>query len=127
VGAEVGVGDGDLHDQILQLEAEMEKLAERIDRCRKIVLGSKIAIAAASILLLAVTVGLIRSDPVYIVGAIAVVIGGIVAFGSNASTLNQTAISLKAAGARRTELIDRANPRVIGEADGVDRRYTFRS
>jgi len=82
------VGDGDLHDQILQLEAEMEKLAERIDRCRKIVLGSKIAIAAASILLLAVTVGLIRSDPVYIVGAIAVVIGGIVAFGSNASTLN---------------------------------------
>lgn len=121
------MGDSDLHDQIVQLEAEMEELAERIERCRKIVRGAKVAIAGASMLLLGITLGLIRSDPVYTVAAIAVVVGGVVALGSNTSTLKQAAGAIKAAEARRTELIDRANPRVIREADGIDRRYDFRS
>lgn len=107
------MSDEDLHDQILQLEVEIEQLAERIERCRKIVQGAKVAIAAAGILLLAIAIGAIRLDPVAVVSAIAVVIGGVVAFGSNTSTLKQAAISLKAAEARRTKLIDRADPRVI--------------
>jgi hypothetical protein len=40
------MADGDLHDEILRLEAQIEELTEAIDRCRKIILVSKIAVAA---------------------------------------------------------------------------------
>jgi hypothetical protein len=38
--------DGDLHEQILHLEAHIEELADVIERCRKITLISKATIAA---------------------------------------------------------------------------------
>jgi hypothetical protein len=41
-----GMADGDLHDQIARLEADIEHFAEGLDRCRKAVLLSKVAIAA---------------------------------------------------------------------------------
>jgi hypothetical protein len=110
--------DGDLHDQILRLEALVEELTEAIERCRKAILISKVAIAAGGIWLLAFTFGAIGFDPIAMIGAISAVIGGIVVFGSNTSTSKQAAVAIKAAEALRAELIGKIDLRSIGEAEG---------
>jgi hypothetical protein len=81
----IRMSGGDPRDQILRLEAGIEDLTELIGRCRKIILISKIAVAAAGIWLLALTIGITRFDPVAMIGAIAVVIGGTVVLGSRHS------------------------------------------
>jgi hypothetical protein len=111
------MADGDLRDQILRLEAHIEALTEVIERCRKFILASKIAMTAGGIWLLAFTLGAIGFDPMAMIGAIAVVIGGIVVFGSNMSTSRQAAVAIKAAEASRAELIGRIDLRTVGEAD----------
>jgi hypothetical protein len=116
----VNVDGGDLHDQIVDLEARIEKLTEVAARCRKIALMSKLAMAAGAAWLLAFTLGAIGFDPAAMTGAIAAVIGGIVVFGSNSTTAKQTASAIKAAEALRTELIGRIDPRVVGEANVDD-------
>ena len=90
-------GDGDLHEQILHIEAHIEELTDIIERCRKIILFSKAAVAAGGILILATVVGAVGFDPTVLIGAIAAVIGGTVVFGSNTSTLKQTLTNMKAA------------------------------
>ena len=99
--------DGDLHEQILHIEAHIEELTDIIERCRKIILISKVAIAAGGILILAIVVGALGFDPTILIGAIAAVIGGTVVFGSNTSNLKQTVTDVKAAEAHRPELISR--------------------
>jgi UPF0716 family protein affecting phage T7 exclusion len=107
--------DGDLHEQILHIEAHIEELTDIIERCRKIILFSKAAIAAGGILILAIVVGALGFDPTILIGAIAAVIGGTVVFGSNTSTLKQTSADMKAAEAHRTELISRMDLKVVGD------------
>jgi hypothetical protein len=99
--------DGDLHEQILHIEANIEELTDVIEKCRKIILISKAAIAAGGTLIVAIIIGAVRFDPTVMIGAIAAVIGGTVVFGSNTSTLKQTRTDMKAAEAHRTELISR--------------------
>ena len=70
------MADDDLHDQVLGLEAHIEELTEVIESCRKLILVSKIAIAAGGVWLLALTFGAIGFDSMAMVGAIAAVIGG---------------------------------------------------
>jgi hypothetical protein len=106
---------GDLHEQILHIEAHIEELTDIIERCRKIILISKVAIAAGGILILAIIIGAVGFDPTVLIGAIAAVVGGIVVFGSNTSTLKQTSTAMKAAEAHRTELISRMDLRVVGD------------
>jgi hypothetical protein len=93
--------DGDLHEQILHIEAHIEDLTDIIERCRKIILISKVAIAAGGILILATIIGAVGADPTVLIGAIAAVIGGTVVFGSNTSTLKHTMADMKAAEAHR--------------------------
>jgi hypothetical protein len=107
--------DGDLHEQILHIEADIEELTDVIERCRKIILISKAAIAAGGTLILALIIGAVGFDPTVLIGAIAAVVGGIVVFGSNTSTLKQTTTAMKAAEAYRTELISRMDLRVVGD------------
>jgi hypothetical protein len=109
--------DGDLHEQILQIEAHIEELTDIIERCRKIILISKVAIAAGGILLLATIIGAVEFDPTVLIGAIAAVIGGTVVFGSNTSTLKQTMADMKAAEAQRAELIGRMDLKVVGDGE----------
>jgi len=107
--------DGDLHEEILHIEAHIEELADVIESCRKFIFISKVAIAAGGTLILAIIIGAVGFDPTVLIGAIAAVIGGIVVFGSNTSTLKQTTTAMKAAEAYRTELISRMDLRVVGD------------
>ncbi len=109
--------NGNLHDQISQLEADIEDLTEAVERCRKVTLISKVAIAAGGIWLLALTLGAIRFDAGAMIASMALVIGGMVVFGSNMSTSKQTTVAIKAAEARRAELIDKINPQVVRKAE----------
>src|SRR6202022_2066063 len=98
-------------------EADIEALTEVVERGVKVTLISKVAIAAGGIWLLALTLGAMRFDAMAMIASMALVIGGIVVFGSNTSTSKQTAVAIKAAEARRAELIDKINPRVVTEAE----------
>lgn len=76
-------------DEISRIEARLEELAEVSERCRKIILVSKVAIAGDVSLLLVMVLGLFGSNQVAAIGSIAVVLGAIVSFGSNVSTLRR--------------------------------------
>ena len=108
----------DLHEDIARLEARIEELAEAIEKCRKVILISKIAIALGAILGLLIMLGVIRIDPMALTGAIAAVIGGTVLLGSNSSTLAEMTAAMKTAETRRAELIDNLDLRVVGDKDG---------
>lgn len=77
-----------------------------MENCRKIIFISKAAILAGAIWAAAVVAGAINFKP-FIIAGIAGVVFGIVGFGSNASTLRQTAAAMKKAEELRDELIDR--------------------
>jgi hypothetical protein len=109
------MSDDDQRDEILRLETEIEELTQVIERCRKIILISKIAVAAGGMWLLALTIGLIRFDPVAMIGAIAMVIGGTVVFGSNTTTAKQTAAAVRTIEALRAELINKIDLRIVTE------------
>jgi hypothetical protein len=109
--------ESDPHEQIARLEAHIDDLAEAMDRCRKIILASKVAIAGGGIWMLAVVLGIVGFDPLAMVAAIAAVIGGTVLFGSNTATAKEISAAVKAAEARRAELIAGLELRVVG--DGV--------
>jgi len=108
---------GELHEDISRLELRIEQLAKTIERCRKIVLVAKIAIAVGGVLMLALLLGAIRFNPVVMIAAMTLAIGGIVVFGSNTSTSKQAAADLSAAETLRAELIGRIDLRVVGLPD----------
>jgi hypothetical protein len=110
------VSDADPREEIARLEAQIEALAESAERCRKIILFSKAAIAVGGLLMLAVVLAPIRLDPTILIVAIAAVIGGIVGLGSNKRTLQQTAAAMRSAEALRGELIDEIGLRTVEPA-----------
>ena len=74
------------------------------------------AIAGDVSLLLVMVLGLFGSNQVVAIGSIAVVLGAIVSFGSNVSTLRQTTAAMGAAEVLRSDLISRIDPRVVGDS-----------
>jgi hypothetical protein len=72
----------------------IEELAEVAERCRKIILVSKAAIAIGFALMM---LDLFPSNQVAAIGSIVAVLGGIVSLGSNVSTLRQTMAAMSAA------------------------------
>ena len=53
--------EDDPTDEISQIEARLEQLAERAEQCRKIIMFSKVAIAGGALLLLVMMLGLFGS------------------------------------------------------------------
>jgi hypothetical protein len=100
-------------DEISEIEARIEALAEVAERCRKFILASRIAIGSGAVLLLVAILGLFGLGQVTALGSIALVLGGIVSLGSNVSTLQQTDRALTAAEARRSQLIGAIDLRLV--------------
>jgi hypothetical protein len=91
--------------QIERLEAQIERLGAVAESCRKVILAAKVAIAIGALVLLVTLAGLINVDQIVAFGAAAVILGGIVAAGSNSRTLSEAAANMRTAEARRAELI----------------------
>ena len=110
------MNEDDPTDEIADLEARIEQLAEIAARCRKIILGSKVAISGGFALLLVALLGLFGVGEGAALGSIALVLGGIVSLGSNVSTLRQTEAAIGSAEARRSDLIGAIDLRVVHDA-----------
>jgi hypothetical protein len=91
--------------QIPRLEAEIERLARVAESCRKVILAAKIAIVLGALVVVVTIAGLIRVDQLVTLAAIAGILGGIAAAGSNSRTLREATANMRAAEARRAELI----------------------
>ena len=107
------MADGDLHEQIAQIEADIEQLAQTLDRCRKAMLASQVAIGAGAICVSGLPrwrrhVWSHHHDRCH----------GCRywwrrRYGSNASTSKEAAAAMKNAERLRAELIDKIDPRTI--------------
>jgi hypoxanthine-guanine phosphoribosyltransferase len=107
--------DGDPREEIVDLEARIEELAQAIESCAKVIQLSRVAIAIGAVLFLATMFGAIRFDPLVMISAIAALIGGVVFLGSNKSTSDAATAALKAAELRRAELISIIDLRIVGD------------
>jgi hypothetical protein len=103
-------------DEISEIEARIEELAEIAESCRKFILASKAAIAGGVALLLVALLGLFGAGLSAALGSIALMLGGIVLLGSSVSTLRQTDAAINAAEARRSDLIGGIDLRVVRDA-----------
>ena len=83
------MNDSDHRDEIVRLEAQIDELAARIESCRKFIVAGRIAVVGGSGVLVTMVIGAIRFDPSVMVGAVAAVLAGIVAAGSNRSTAQE--------------------------------------
>jgi hypothetical protein len=107
--------EDDPRDDISLIEARLEHLAGVAERCRKIIVASKAAIAAGCGLLLAMLLGLLLPNQIVAIGSMAAVLGGIVSLGSNVSTLQQTTAAISAAELQRSELIGSIDLKLVGD------------
>jgi hypothetical protein len=99
------MADDNLSDQISRLEERIEDLAATIEGCRKYMLFSKIAMAGGALWWLAFLTGFVWFDAAWMIGSLAAILGGIVAYGSNDRTLQDAQADMAAAEAERSALI----------------------
>jgi len=107
--------DDGTRDEIERLEAQIEDLADRLEGCRKLILAARVATVAGATVLIAILCGAIRFDPIWMALAATALLGGIVVWGSNGSTAQETRAEIAAAEARRATLIGTIDLRVVAE------------
>ena len=107
--------DGDLREQIARLEAEIERLSDSVQRCRKIAVAAKVAIGAGCVLLASLLVGAIGADGLSLIVSAILIIGGIVLLGSNETTLKQTLVRIEETGQLRAALISQLELTLVSE------------
>jgi hypothetical protein len=111
------IGGSDPREEIERLEEHIERLAAKIENCRKFILASRLGIALGGIVLAATLLGAIIFDPLAMTASVAAVLGGIVMLGSNGSTAKEAAAELAEAEAERAELIGSIELRTVGGRD----------
>ena len=109
------MNDGVVRNQIAQLEARIEALNEAIERCRKIAMGAKLAIAGGAIWFGLMLVLIVPFNPTGFVAALSAVLGGIVLLGSNETTWLQNEADRDVAEKMRADLIGSIELRVVGD------------
>jgi hypothetical protein len=107
--------DADPHDEIVRLEAQIDGFAAQIESCRKFIQAGRIGVAGGFIVLAAMLFGFIRFDPAMMAAAVAALLGGIVVYGSNASTEKEATSGLAKAESDRKALIGLIDLRVIAD------------
>jgi hypothetical protein len=105
----------DPHDEIARLEAEIEERSAAIERCRKVILVSKLAAAGGSLTIILLLLGIISSNATLLIISIAAVLGGFVGLGSTTTTAGQLTDAVKEAEARRAALIGTISLTVVGD------------
>lgn len=113
------MAETDRHDEISRIDQRIEALGDTVERCRKVALGARVAIVAGGLWLVAGVVGAVHSDAAATLAAIAAVIGGTVAAGSNATTLAETLRTAAEVESERTALIDGLDLQVVRERTSV--------
>ena len=96
----------DAHEQIAEIEAEIEALARSAERCRTFIRAGKVVAAAGALPPLIAETGLLTLSPMGILLGVGAVFGGIVIAGSNKGTLDELTEAFRACEALRAELID---------------------
>lgn len=102
--------------EIGRLEAQIEALAQSIERCRKISIAAKLAIAGGLAWFVLAFLWILPFEPTPLLAALAAVLGGIVLLGSNATTWDQTEAALREAETARAILIGTMELRVVSDA-----------
>ena len=107
--------DGDLREQIARLEAEIERLSDSVQRCRKIAVAAKVAIGAGCMLLASLLVGAIGADGLSLIVSAILIIGGIVLLGSNETTSRQLLVRIEETERLRAALISQMELTLVSE------------
>ena len=107
----------DLHQQIADLEAEIDALTDAAEKCRKSMVVAKAAVGVGILLFVVSLLGLIRIDPVILVVAIGATLAGIGFYGSSRSTLDQISAKIRVSEARRAEMIDGMDLRTVPDRE----------
>jgi hypothetical protein len=105
----------DLHQQIADLEAEIDALSDAAEQCRKSMIVAKVVVGGGVLLFAAALLGLIRPDTIVLVVGIASALGGIGYYGSSRSSLKELLGKIRACETRRAEMIDAMDLRAVGE------------
>jgi hypothetical protein len=105
----------DPHDEIARLEAEIEERSAAIERCRKVILVSKIAAAGGGLTIILLLLGIIPANGTLLIISIAAVLGSLVGLGSTTTTAGQLADAVKEAETRRAALIGTISLTVVGD------------
>ena len=104
-------------DEMSLIEARLEHLAEVAERCRKIILASRLAIAGGVALLLVMLLGLSGSMKISRSARSPRCWAASCRWGSNVSTLRQTRTRSTTPRASVRIMIDRKHLRVVGDTD----------
>jgi hypothetical protein len=99
----------DLHNEIVRIEDRIERLTEKIESCRKLILASRIAVVGGTIVLTVMLFGAMRFDPAIMAAAVAALLGGIAVWGSNRSTAKEATTELTIIASDRSMLIQQMN------------------
>jgi predicted N-acetyltransferase YhbS len=103
-------------EEVADLEGEIDRLLEMVERCRKVAIVAKVLTIAGALFLILALLGLIGST-VFIL-AIAAALGGVATWGSNQRTRNDALAKMRALDAKRSEIIDQLDlQRTHGVAD----------
>jgi predicted benzoate:H+ symporter BenE len=103
----------DLHQQIADLEADIDALSDAAERCRKSMIVARLAIIAGVLLVGASLSGFVRTDALVLVIGIAATLAGIGLLGSSRGSLEHITGKIRTSEARRDELINGMNLQTV--------------